>query len=380
MNVSLPIAVLLPLLVAGCGRGEGSSSAGSNEHAGHAEPPGAGPDGEADHTAHGGLPSGHAEVRISADQQQRVGLQLAVVERGELGGRVRATAVVQADEKREAHVHSRLMGYVRKLHVNTVGQRVKKGQPLYAVYSQELLVAQQEYLRARTLSPDLAQATRERLRLWDIPDDQIAALEARGAPLEEVTVRSPLAGTVIEKNIVQGHFVEPDMMLYRIADLSRVWVVADVYEYELSRVDRRASATVRIEGFEQELTAPIDYVYPTVDPASRTVKVRLVVDNRAGQLRPGNFATVELPTTGGGALTIPEDAVIDTGIRRIVYVEAADERFRPVEVEVGRRASGRVEVRSGLAAGDRVVIAAQFLVDSESRLRASGQAPGHGGH
>jgi membrane fusion protein, copper/silver efflux system len=332
------------------------------------------------HAGHGNVPEGHAEVMIPRDQQERVGLKVARVERRELGGVVRATATLQPDEQREAHVHSKLMGYVRELFVNKIGQRVKKGQALYTIYSQDLLVAQQEYLRARKFSTDLADAARERLRLWDIPDDQVRAIEERGAPLETVTVRSPIAGTVVEKSIVAGHFVEPDMMLYRIADLSRLWVVADVYEYELGRIDRTGKAVVRVEGVERAIEAPIDYVYPTVDPGSRTVKVRLVVDNKDGSLRPGNFATVELPTRGDAVLTVPEEAVIDTGVRQVVYVLGDGDRPESVAVELGRRVGGRAEIRAGLTEGDPVVVSAQFLVDSESRLRAGGEAPGHGGH
>ncbi len=367
------------VLVLACGKDPAPT-----DHTGHqprpAQPAPAPAPAPADHGGHGGVPAGHAEVEIPTDRQQRMGLEVAPATRGTLAGVVRATATVQTDEQREAHVHSRIMGYVRDLFVNAVGQRVKRGQPLYTIYSQDLLVAQQEYLRARTFSPELAAAARERLRRWEIPDDQIRALEARGAPLEKVTVRSPITGTVIEKRIVQGHYLEPDMMLYRIADLSRLWVIAEVYEYELGRIDRTGIATIRLEGRAEPLTAPLDYVYPTVDPASRTVKVRMVVANPTGDLRPGNFATVELPVTGGEVLTVPEEAVIDTGLRQLVYVEVEPGRFRPVEIEVGRRVSGRAEVRRGVAEGDRVVVSAQFLVDSESRLRATGAAPGHGGH
>jgi membrane fusion protein, copper/silver efflux system len=366
------------LVLAAC-RGDRAGGA-ADPHAGHdlAEPA---PDPADDpHAAHGGVPEGHAEVTIAADRQQRIGLKAERVRRAPLAGAIRASATVQADERKEAHVHSKLMGYVRDLHVNAVGQKVKKGQPLYTIYSQELLVAQQEYLRARKSSPDLAAAARERLRLWDIPEDQIRAMEQRGAPLEAVTVRSPITGTVIEKLIVAGHFVEPDMMLYRIADLRQVWVLADVYEYELARLDRKGQATIRVEGADRTLTAPIDYVYPTVDRTSRTVKVRLVVDNRGEALRPGNFATVELPASSDEVLAVPDDAIIDTGLRRLVYVLTGPDRFRPVEIEVGRRAGGLAEVRAGLAEGDLVVVRAQFLVDSESRLRAGGPGPGHGGH
>lgn len=333
-----------------------------------------------DHSAHGGVPEGHTEVEIPKERQERIGLAVAPAERTALDGAVRATAIVQVEEAREAHVHSKLMGYVRTLYVNTIGQKVRKGEPLYSIYSQDLLVAQQEYLRARKFSTDLADAARERLRLWDIPDDQIRQIEEKGVPVEAIVVRAPISGTVVEKSIVSGHFVEPDMMLYRIADLSRLWVIAEVYEYELARVDRKGTATITVEGLPDPITAAIDYVYPTVDVASRTVKVRMVVDNKAGALRPGNFATVELPVLGGEVLTVPDQAVIDTGFRRIVYVAAGEGRFRPVEVEVGRRVGDRAEIRKGLVEGDQVVVSAQFLVDSESRLRAAGSKPGHGGH
>ncbi len=354
-------------------------------HAGHAKPPPAvdphaGHAGQGGHGAHAAVPDGHAEIAIADDRQQRIGLRLGTAERLAVEGSVRASAIIQADEQRQAHVHSRLMGYVRELYVNKVGQTVKRGQPLYTIYSQDLLVAQQEYLRARTFSPDLAAAARERLRLWDIPDDQVARIESSGKPLETVSVRSPIAGTVIEKSIVAGHFVEPDMMLYLIADLSRLWVLADVYEYELGRIDRKGTATVHVEGLDTPVTAPIDYIYPTVDTASRTVKIRLVLDNPRGDLRPGNFATVDLPVSAAPMLSVPEEAVIDTGLRQVVYVAIGDDRFRPVEVEIGRRLDGRAEIRRGLADGDRVVVSAQFLVDSESRLRAGGSGPGHGGH
>lgn len=365
------LAALSLLALLACGRESPAS--------GHDDHVGAAPVAE-DHSAHGTLPPGHAEVAIAADRQQRIGLETAAATRTALGGAVRATGIVEANEQREAHVHSRIMGYVRDLLVNTVGQKVKKGQALYTIYSQDLIVAQEEYLRARQFSPDLAAAARERLRLWEIPDDQVRALEAKNRPLEKVTVRSPIAGTVIEKNIVKGHYVEPDMMLYRIADLSQVWVIAEVYEYELARIDRKGTATIRLEGRPEPLTASVDYVYPTVDPTSRTVKVRLVVANPAGELRPGSFATVELPVAGGEVLTVPEEAVIDTGVRQVVYVVVVADRFRPVEVEVGRRVDRRAEIRRGLSEGDRVVVSAQFLVDSESRLRAAGPGPQHGGH
>jgi Cu(I)/Ag(I) efflux system membrane fusion protein len=318
-------------------------------------------------------------VKVAPERQQLIGLKVAKTERARLSGTVRASAIVQADETRETHVHSKLMGWVQELYVNAVGQQVKKDQPLYSLYSQELFAAQQEYLRARTTAPELAAAARTRLKLWDVPEDQIKLIEREG-PRKAITFRAPRDGTVIEKQVVAGHYVDPEMLLYRIADLSRVWVLADVYEFEVNRLDRAGTARVEVQGVPDVIQAPVDYIYPTVEPVSRTVKVRLVVPNPQGVLRPGSFATVELPTTSTEALWVPEEAVVDTGTRQVVYVALGDSRFRPTLVRVGRRASGKAEVRAGLSEGDSVVVSAQFLLDSESRLRGVSSPAGHGSH
>jgi membrane fusion protein, copper/silver efflux system len=360
----------------------GKVAAAQEGHAGHGAPaqppPATGHEGHAPE-APGGMPEGYAEVRVAPERQQLIGLKVAKAERGRLSGAVRASAIIQSDETREAHVHSKLMGWVQELFVNAVGQPVKKGQPLYSLYSQDLFAAQQEYLRARATFPDLAAAARARLRLWDVPEDQIKRIERDGAQ-KGIIFRSPIDGTVIEKKVLAGHYVEPEMLLYRIADLSRVWVVADVYEFEVNRLDKAGTAQLEVQGVAEPVQAKVDYVYPTVDPVSRTVKVRLVVPNPQGTLRPGSFATVELPTQPTEALWIPEEAVVDTGTRQVVYVALGEGRFRPTLVKVGRRASGKVEVREGLSAGDSVVVSAQFLIDSESRLRGVSGPSKHGGH
>jgi Cu(I)/Ag(I) efflux system membrane fusion protein len=330
--------------------------------------------------APGGVPEGYAVVQVAPERQQLIGLKVAKAERRRLSGTVRASAIIQPDETKEAHVHSKLMGWVQELFVNAVGQQVKKGQPLYSLYSQDLYAAQQEYLRARATSPELAAAARARLKLWDVPDDQVKRIEREGAQ-KAITFRSPIDGTVIEKQVLPGHYVDPEMLLYRIADLSRIWVIADVYEFEVNRLDKAGTARVEVQGVAEPVQAPVDYVYPTVDPVSRTVKVRLVVPNPHGVLRPGSFATVELPTTSTEALWVPEEAVVDTGTRQVVYVSLGEGRFRPTLVKVGRRAEGKVEVREGLSEGASVVVSAQFLIDSESRLRGVSQPGGkHGGH
>jgi Cu(I)/Ag(I) efflux system membrane fusion protein len=377
-------AALLFGLVAACGK-----SAPTNEHAGHVPEAAAKPvpdehaqhGSPAAHSEHGAMPEGYAEIHVADDKQQLIGVRTALAEHAAMGGAIRASALVEADEKRIAHVHSKLMGWIQDLYVNTVGQKVTKGQPLYSIYSQELLVAEEELLRARQFNADLAAAARQRLALWDIPEDQIAAIESSGKPLKAVVVRAPIAGTVLEKNAVKGHYVGPETMLYLLGDLSQLWIVADVYEYELGRLDRAGTARITVEGATEPLTGTIDYVYPTVDPTSRTVKVRIVVANPKGDLRPGNFATVELPTRAGHVVQVPEEAVIDTGAHRIVYVALGEGRFRPVEVKTGRRAEGKVEILEGIEAGTEVVVSAQFLIDSESRLRGTSGAPsGHGGH
>lgn len=365
------VVVLLLLAAAGAARAQ---------HEGHGAPPPPAPAQQpaaAERPGH--APEGYAEVQLAPERQQLIGLKVARAERATLGGTVRASAIVQADETRDTHVHTKLMGWVQELFVNAVGQPVKKGQPLYSLYSQDLYVAQQEYLRARRVAPDLARAARERLRLWDVPDDQVRLIERKG-PQRAIVFRAPAAGTVIEKQVLAGHYVEPEMLIYRIADLSRVWVVASVYEFEVNRLDREGSARVEVQGVQGAREARVDYVYPTVDPVSRTVRVRLVLPNPDGSLRPGSFATVELPTRATEALWVPQEAVVDTGTRQVVYVALPGGRFRPTLVHVGRRAGERTEIREGLQEGAQVVVSAQFLLDSESRLRGVQQPAGHGGH
>ncbi len=356
-----------------------------DEHAGHGGAPAAtvpGHDaGASEAPAPGAIPGGYAEVTLASDKQQLIGIKTVRAERAGLGGTIRATALITVDEARVAHVHSKLMGWIQDLYVDAVGQQLSKGQPLYSIYSQDLLVAQEEFLRARQFNADLAAAARQRLVLWDIPEDQIKKIERSGKPLKAVVVRAPISGTVLEKNAVKGHYVGADTMLYLIADLSRVWIVAEVYEYELSRLDRAGTARILVEGLNEPLAGTIDYVYPTVDARSRTIKVRIVVANPRGELRPGNFATVELPVRAGDVVQLPEEAVVDTGAQQVVFVALGEGRFRPTLVKVGRRAQGKVEILGGVEEGMEVVVGAQFLLDSESRMQGAGGSPkAHGGH
>lgn len=364
--------VLAALLAApSCdGNGAAEQAPRSMDHGDHAQPP------------HAPAPSGvegHAEVMISPERQQLIGLATAPVTRVELAGDIRAPAILTTDETREASVHTKLAGWVQQLFVGAVGERVERGAPLYSLYSQELYVAQQEYRSAHGTAPELARAARQRMLLWDVPPAEIARIE-RGGPRRAVTFVAPVSGTVIEKDVLAGQYVDAGAKLYRIADLSRVWALAEVYEFEVSRIDEDGEALVHIQGVQGPRRAAIDHVYPTIDEATRTVRVRLVLPNPDGDLRPGGFATVELPTARGVALAVPRDAVIDTGRRKVVYLAKGEGHFAPVEVTAGRTAGEMVEIRAGLEEGQQVVVSGQFLLDSESRLRAVGGETQHGGH
>lgn len=358
-----------------------AAPAAHGQHEGHRMPPAEKPTGEAmKPRSDRPLPPGHAEVQVTAERQQLIGVKTAPVARGTAGGEVRATALVQVDETRQVHIHSRLMGWVERIYVNAVGQRVRRGEPLYSLYSQELYATQVEYLRARKTAPELAVAARRRFELWNVPDDQVRLIEQKG-PQRAIVFRSPIDGTVLEKNVLLGHAVDPQMPLYVIADLSRLWVIADVYEYEAPAIRPGAHAVVEVQGLFEPVHGTVDYVYPTVDPVSRTVKVRIVVDNSDGRLKPGMYATAVLSTPPREALWVSREALIDTGQRQIVYLALEGGRFRPVEVRAGRIVDDKVEILSGLREGEQVLVSAQFLIDSESRIRgAAGSMPAHGGH
>ncbi len=384
MKNSIPVLVLALLTAAGaCNREEESPEpVKSHDDAGGHDATGAanGVEERAPltmSTGAGGMPSGYAEVEIPGDRLQLLGVRTARAERAPLAATIRAAAYVATDETREAHVHSRVMGWVQDIYVNAVGQQVEKGDPLYSIYSQELYAAQKEYLSARVSSPQLAASARRRLELFGVPPDEIARI-ARDGVRREVIFRSPISGTVLEKDVVKGHFLEPEMLVYRIADLSRVWVLASIYEYEADRLEKGARAHIEVQGVAEPVTGRIDYVYPTVDPVSRTVTVRVVVENTQGLLRPGNYATAHLSARSIDAVWVPEEAVIDTGDRQVVYValgeggaSARTGRFRPTLVRVGRRVDGRAEILEGISEGTEVVTTAQFLLDSESRLRGA---------
>ena len=330
---------------------------------------------------------GRATVNVPAQRAQILGIRSEPAIAAGIGGAVRTVGRVAVDERRREVVHAKYEGYVERLHVDFTGQPVRKGQPLLGIYSPELVAAQKEYLVARRAQArlgdsavpgvaeggrQLASASRERLRYFDVSPAEIAALERTGAVRRTITLRSPVSGVVVEKLALEGMKVSPADRLYEIADLSRVWILADVYEKDLGAV--RVGSPARIALAQEpgaQWRAAVAFVSPIVKPETRTVEVRLEVDNRNGVLKPDMFADVSFETAGGSALTVPETAVIQTGERTLVFVDSGQGTYEPREVEVGARAGGRYQVLKGLSEGERVVVSANFLLDSESSLRAA---------
>jgi membrane fusion protein, copper/silver efflux system len=333
-------------------------------------------------------------IEISPEKQQMIGVKTALVTRRPMERTIRTVGRVEVDEQRQVAVTTKFEGWVEKLHADATGKFVRKGEPLAEIYSPELFATQQEFLNllrwnrepvgassswSTMLGRDrdaILEAARERLRLWDITDAQIRAIEASGKPIRTLTLFSPISGYVIQKMVVQGMRIMPGERLFDIADLSTVWMIADIYEYELPLIRPGLTARVRLSYIPgKELVSRIDYVYPTLSGESRTVRVRLVMPNPGGVLKPQMFSDVEIAIPLGERLTVPDEAVIDTGTRKIVYVDRGEGLFEPREVTTGLTTERTVEILQGLKAGERVASAANFLIDSEAQLKGVAPLP-----
>ena len=330
----------------------------------------------------------HTAIRLDAAQRHAIGLTTAPAERRPLDKVIRTVGRFATDERTLTDVTLKVGGYIQELFVDYTGKAVRKGDPLFTLYSPDLVSAEEEYLLARQTqarlgrsevpgalegAAALVRASRERLRLWNLDDAQVRELERRGTPSFEQMIRSPASGVVLEKMAVRGMRIEPGMTLYKIADLSTLWVYADIYEYELPRVHEGQEATIA-PSYDptRTFTARVAYVAPVLDPKTRTAKVRFEVPNSPDSaLRPEAYGTVELRVPLGERLVVPETAVLDAGRRQTVFVDGGDGQLRPREVRLGVRADGWAEVLDGVAAGERVVTSANFLVDSESKLQAT---------
>lgn len=332
-------------------------------------------------------PEGFASVALTPERRQLIGLKIGVAARVPFESAIRTVGRVVADETRVHHVHTRYEGYVERVVADFTGKLVRRGDPLVSIYSPDLFATQEEFLLALRASreaaaaglsdsenyaSELLEAARRRLALWDISEKEIAKLESDGRPLESVTLYAPITGVVMARTAYHGMQVKPEDTLFDLVDLSRVWVQADVYEYELSRIAVGQAATMTLAYLPgREWRGRVSFVSPVVDEATRTVPVRLDVDNADGELRPGMYADIVLSGEPKTALAVADDAVLDSGARKIVFVYRGEGRLEPREVTTGLRAGGLCEITSGLAEGDSVAAGANFLLDSESRLRAS---------
>ncbi len=329
-----------------------------------------------------------APIEVTPEQQMRIGLATTAAVSEGVRHSIRAVGSVVADERREAQVHTRVAGWIDDISVSAVGAEVKRGQVLYRLYAPELVSTQQELVASRKqgeLGRRLADAALERLSLWSVAPSEIEALKNGGEPKRALAFTAPMSGYVIDKMAVKGAYVTPEMELYRIADLSKVWIVVALYENELPLVSVGDLAEVKLTGLNNELVrAPVSFIYPDLDTATRTGRARIEVDNKDLAFKPGMFANVSIEKDLGIAVVVPEDAIIFTGQRNLVFKKTSETRFVPVEVNVGPRVEGGRVILVGVAAGDELVVRASFLIDAESRLRAAlekgGSAQGHTGH
>ncbi len=326
-------------------------------------------------------------IKIDPVTEQDMGVRTATVKRMALTKSIRALGTVTYDETRIYAVNLKFDGWIEKLYVNFVGESVTKGQPLFDIYSPELYTTQQEYLLAESQAAALAassypsvrenaarllQAARQRLEYWDLEEKQIRQLKKKGTVKKNITVYSPATGVVIQKDALAGHFVKAGMHQYEIADLSRVWVDVEVYEYELPFVKKGMPAGMELAYLPgKRFEGTVLFIYPFLNPKTRTVKLRMDFNNPEGLLKPEMYANVYIESLiDPAALVIPQEAVIDSGLRKVVFVALGDGKYAPHTVRLGAEGEHNTfQVLDGLKEGDTIVTSAQFMFDSESRLR-----------
>jgi Cu(I)/Ag(I) efflux system membrane fusion protein len=324
-------------------------------------------------------------VQITPERQQLIGVKFGTVEMRPLEKVIRTVGRIDYDEKRIVIVSLKVGGWIEDLYVDFTGRFVRKGEPLLTIYSPELVSTQEEYLlalkakKSLTKSPfpevagsgdSLAESAKRRLKLWDITDEEIQKLEESGQSKKTLTLYAPFSGFVLEKSAYKGMNVMPGMALYKLADLSVVWLYADIYEYELPFVRLGQDASIQLSYIPGEMfRGKAIYIYPSLNPETRTAKVRFEFPNPHEKLKPEMYANVEIKVHLGQRLAVPEGAIIDTGIRQLAIVDKGSGYFEPREVKVGAKVDNYYEVIKGLKAGERVVTSANFLIDSESKLK-----------
>jgi membrane fusion protein, copper/silver efflux system len=331
-------------------------------------------------------------VTIPPERLQTIGVRYAPVVKRPLDKIIRTVGRVTPDERRLAKVTIKFHGWIEQLFVSATGDHVKKGQELFTIYSPDLVATQEEYLLAlqgrkqlgesefpevAQSSQELLKATRHRLHLWDITEEHIRDLERTKQVTKTLPIHSPIAGTVIRKEVVQGTHVEPGEELYTIADLSHIWILADIYEYELPfvKVGQQAAVTLSYDP-AAGLTGRVGFIYPTLDSKTRTAKVRFELDNQDEKLKPDMYANVELRVDLGVKLAIPQEAIIESGRKQVVFLHHGGGRLEPRLIKAGVRTGEWTEVLEGLNEGDHIVTSANFLIDSESRLKSAVESMG----
>lgn len=327
-------------------------------------------------------------IEVPPEQQAKIGIKITKAEKKIVSHTIRTVGTVTADQRKEAHVHSKLNGWIETIFADYVGKAVKKGDPLFNLYSPELVSTQEEFLAANKqagVGKELAQAAIDRLKLWGVPDREINRLKKGGKSSRTITFESPVEGFIISKNAIQGMYISPGMELYQIADLSRIWIMITLYEYDVAIVGLGDEADVQMP-FDpnMKLRAKIAYISPDIEVETRTAKARIEIENKNQSLKPGMYVNIQIKKDLGESIVVTDDAIIDTGMRKILFVRSKQTHFEPREVKVGPRVDGQFTIISGLSVGEEVVSSAHFFLDAESKLKAAAErgAPskGHGGH
>ena len=329
------------------------------------------------------LPEG--TVQVPPEKQQLIGVEFGTADYETVNSSIRAVARVTLDETRYTKVHSKLEGWIEEVFADFIGQQVHQGDPLLTLYSPEALATQQEFLLAEKAqhllhdnpvhemagsTENLVAAARKRLELWDIGEAEIERIAATGKPIQNLTLRAPISGFIMERNAYPKQRVMADTTFYTIADLSTVWVMADVYEYEAASIRLGTPATLTLPSFPgRTFRGKVNYILPQVDPATRTLKVRVEFANPGFLLKPEMYGEVEFQTGGGRRLVVPSGAVLNSGDHQTVFVDRGKGFFEPRAVTIGAQGEGQTEILSGLKAGERIVISGNFLLDSESQLK-----------
>ncbi len=326
-------------------------------------------------------------VQITPEKQQLIGVKYGEVERRGGSRTIRAVGKIAFDETRIQHVHTKVEGWIDQVFVDYTGQLVNKGQPLMTIYSPDMLASQRELLlaaKAKEMMKDnplpaafdqsesLFQAARRRLELWDLSDAQIDQVLKTGQPIRNVTLYSPATGYVTDRKAFPQLKVMPETDLYTIVDLTRVWIMADLFEYEAPNIHVGETARVTLEAAPgRTFSARINYIQPQVDPMTRTLKVRLDMDNSGLLLKPDMYVNVEFRVNFPVELTVPASAVLDAGERKTVFIDRGNGFFEPRQVTIGERVGDRIQILAGLSGGERIVTSGNFLIDSESQMKAA---------